>query len=258
MVSLATACSATSSNSIQQAVEGSHRQESYKARDRYRHPQQTLEFLEIEDNMTVVEIWPGGGGWYTEILAPLLKDKGTLYAAHFSADSKVPYFQNSLKKFKEKTAGNPEIYGNLVLTELQPPEKLLIAPAGIADRILTFRNIHNWMKSGQADAVFKAMYTTLKSGGLLGVVEHRSPTGTNQDPEAGSGYVTEEYVISLAIKAGFKVQARSEINANPKDNTNHPQGVWTLPPSLRLKEKNRDIYLAIGESDRMTLKFIKP
>ena len=257
LASLTTACSATSSNSIQQAVAGSHRLESYKARDRYRHPQQTLEFFEIEDHMTVVEIWPGGG-WYTEILAPLLKDKGTLYAAHFSADSNVPYFQNSLKKFKEKTAGNPEIYGKLVLTELQPPEKLLIAPENVADRILTFRNIHNWMKSGQADAVFKAMYTALKPGGILGIVEHRNPKGTDQDPGAKSGYVTEEYVISLAGKAGFKLLARSEINANPKDNADHPQGVWTLPPSLRLKEKNRDQYLAIGESDRMTLKFIKP
>lgn len=258
LVCFATACATSSRNSIQQAVDSSHRLESHKARDQYRHPQQTLEFFEVEDDMTVVEVWPGAAGWYTAILAPLLNEKGTFYAAHFSADSKVPYFRSSLKKFKEKTAARPDIYGNLILTELQPPERLSIAPEGTADRVLTFRNVHNWMNSGQAETVFKAMYSALKPGGILGVVEHRNPVDTVQDPAAKSGYVTEEHVILLAENAGFKLLARSEINANPKDSSNHPEGVWTLPPSLRLKELDRENYLAIGESDRMTLKFIKP
>jgi predicted methyltransferase len=258
LVSLTTACVTTSKNSIQQAVNGSHRSESHKERDQYRHPQQTLEFFEVEDDMTVVEIWPGASGWYTEILAPLLKDNGTLYAAHFSQDSKVPYFRTSLEKFKEKTAGRPDIFGKLVLTQLQPPEQLSIAPKESADRVLTFRNVHNWMKNGQAEAVFKAMYSALKPGGILGVVQHRNPAGSVQDLSAKSGYVTEEYVISLARNAGFKLLAKSEINANPKDKTIHPQGVWTLPPSLRLKDLDQEKYWSIGESDRMTIKFIKP
>ncbi len=258
LFSLTTACASSSGIAIHQAVEGSHRLDKNKARDRYRHPRETLEFFGVDDDMTVVEIWPGAAGWYTEILAPLLKENGKLYASHFSADSMVPYFQISLKKFKEKTAANPEIYGNLIITELQPPEKLSIAPEGSADRVLTFRNVHNWMKSGQEEAVFTAMYKALKPGGILGVVEHRSPPGTAQDPAAKSGYVTEEHVISLAREAGFKLLARTEINANPKDSTDHPKGVWTLPPSLRLNDQDREKYLAIGESDRMTLKFVKP
>lgn len=234
-----------------------HRSPENQARDVYRHPQQTLEFFSVEPNMTVVEIWPGGG-WYSEILAPYLREEGQLYAAHFSADSKVAYFTKSLKSFVEKTAAQPEIYGKMMLTELDPPTKVEIAPAGSADRVLTFRNVHNWMKSGTAGAVFKAMYTVLKQGGMLGVVEHRAVAGREQDPKAKSGYVTEEYVIKLAEKAGFILLQKSEINANPKDTTDHPAGVWTLPPSLRLEDDNKATYLAIGESDRMTLKFVKP
>lgn len=234
-----------------------HRSAENKARDQYRHPKQTLEFFGVKPNMTVVEISPGAG-WYTEILAPYLRDKGKLYAAHFSADSKVAYFQNSLKSFVDKTTVQPEIYGKMILTELDPPAKVEVAPAGSADRVLTFRNVHNWMKSGTVDAVFKAMYVALKQGGMLGVVEHRGIAGTKQDPKAESGYVTEDYVIKLAEKAGFILLEKSEINANPKDTKNHPEGVWTLPPSLRLEDKNKAKYLAIGESDRMTLKFVKP
>ena len=242
---------------IKQAISGSHRAPANKARDQYRHPQETLEFFGVTENMTVVEIWPGAG-WYTEILAPLLKEHGKLYAAHFAADSSVPYFQNSLQQFKKKIAGEPEIYNAVILTELQPPGKLTIAPAETVDTVLTFRNIHNWMKSGQAESVFTAMFAALKSGGILGVVEHRNPVGTKQDTQAESGYVTEKHVIALANTAGFELLASSEINANAKDNAVHPKGVWTLPPALKLKAIDREKYLAIGESDRMTLKFIKP
>lgn len=243
---------------LEQVITGEHRSEASKARDQYRHPLQTLEFFAVEPDMTVVEIWPGGGGWYTEILAPYLRDNGKLYAAHFSADSKIPYFTKNLKLFLGKVKAQPEIYGKMILTELDPPGKVKIAPAGSADRVLTFRNVHNWIKSGQADAVFKAMYVALKPGGILGVVEHRAATDSEQDPQAKSGYVREDYVIALAEKAGFKLLDKSEVNANPKDTKKHPAGVWTLPPTLRLKDEDRKKYLAIGESDRMTLKFVKP
>ena len=254
---LSSNCFSAANTPIQQAISGSHRNPENKARDQYRHPRETLEFFAVTENMGVVEIWPGGG-WYTEILAPLLKKHGKLYTAHFASDSSVPYFQNSLQKFKKKISSDPANYNAVILTELQPPEKLTIAPAGTVDAVLTFRNVHNWMKNGQAESVFKAMYAALKPGGILGVVEHRNPAGTKQDTHAESGYVTEDYVIALANSAGFKLLAKSEINANAKDTADHPKGVWTLPPTLRLKAIDREKYLAMGESDRMTLKFVKP
>ncbi len=243
---------------LQQAINGDHRSEKHTSRDSYRHPLETLTFFELEPNMTVVEIWPGGEGWYSEILAPFLKEKGLLYAAHFSADSDIPYFTKSLQKFINKINAQPAIYSHIKLSALDPPQVLNIAPNNSADRVLTFRNIHNWMKSGQLESVFKAMYSALKSGGILGVVEHRALINSQQDPKAISGYVTEATVIEFAKNAGFKFLDRSEINANPKDNNNHPKGVWTLPPTLRLKYQDLEKYLSIGESDRMTLKFLKP
>ncbi len=258
LFTLAIAGQAQENDALRQILRGEHRSTEHRARDRYRHPLQTLAFFEVRENMSIVELWPGAAGWYTEILAPLVKEQGKLYAAHFAADTGIPFFQQSLKKFTDKIHSRPEIYGNLILTVLQPPDKLDIAPANSADRILTFRNVHNWMKAGQADLVFRAMFRALQPGGLLGVVEHRNTPGIKQDPQALSGYVSEEYVITLARNAGFELLARSEINANPADTHNHPGGVWTLPPTLRLGEKDRDNYLRIGESDRMTLKFIKP
>lgn len=258
MLAAANIAHGADSTSLQTVLEGQHRSEEHKARDPYRHPEKTLEFFEVKNDMTVVEIWPGKAGWYTEILAPYLKDNGKLYAAHFSADSKVKYFRDSLQAFNEKVATQPEIYGKMELTVLQPPENLKIAPDNSADRVLTFRNVHNWMKNGQAEAVFAAMFKALKQGGILGVVEHRAVAGSEQDPKAVSGYVTEAHVIKLAEQAGFKLLGKSEINANSKDSTQHPKGVWTLPPSLRLEEQDKEKYLAIGESDRMTLKFVKP
>ena len=235
---------------------GEHRSDANKARDKYRHPSETLSFFDISHDMTVVEISPGGG-WYTEILAPLLKDKGTFYAAGFDPDSPIEYFQKNAKYFEEKMNSN-EVYSKVNITVLAPPEKTAIAPPGSVDRVLTFRNIHNWMSGGYTDDVYNAIYTALKPGGILGVVEHRGRLETPQDPKADSGYVNQDYAVKLAEKAGFKVVGSSEINANPKDTKDHPKGVWTLPPSLKLQDKDRDQYLAIGESDRFTLKFIKP
>lgn len=158
----------------------------------------------------------------------------------------------------EKLAAKPEVYGTPTVTELAPPNKVDIAPAGSADMVLTFRNVHNWMSAGTADGVFAAMYAALKPGGILGLVEHRADPNTEQDAKAGSGYVTEAATVRMAEKAGFKLVDQTEINANPKDTHDHPKGVWTLPPALSLGDEDREKYLAIGESDRMTLKFKKP
>ncbi|MGZ4968795.1 MAG: class I SAM-dependent methyltransferase [Methylobacter sp.] len=255
--SFLSAQAAEKASALHKVIAGEQRSAEHKMRDKYRHPQQTLEFFDVKDNMTVVEAWPGEG-WYTEILAPYLKNHGKLYAAHFSPDADEPYFKKNLNEFIKKMKSQPKVYGKVELTVLQPPKFLQIAPDGSADRVLTFRNVHNWMKGDQAATVFNAMYKALKPGGILGVVEHRNSVFKPQDPKALSGYVTEDYVIALARNAGFEFLDKSEINANSKDTKDYPEGVWTLPPALKLKDKDREKYLAIGESDRMTIKFIKP
>ena len=244
---------------LQALADGEHRSDEHKARNIYRHPAETLAWFGITDNMTVVEIWPGSAGWYMEILAPFLKDKGKYYAAGPDSESSVDYIQRSLKSMNDKVAGNADLYGAVAVTELAPQAgKTTIAPEGSADMVLTFRNVHNWMSGDYADAVFAAMYKALKPGGILGLTEHRENADAEQDPKAASGYVTEAYTIKLAEAAGFQLVGRSEVNANPKDTKDYESGVWTLPPRLRLGEKDREKYVAIGESDRMTLKFIKP
>ncbi len=245
------------SASLEQVISGKQRSSEHKARDKYRHPQQTLEFFEVKENMTVVEIWPGEG-WYTEILAPFLRNKGKLYAAHFSSDSKQSYYKKGVENFVKKLHKQPRVFDKVDLTLLQPTNLMAIAPAESADRVLTFRNVHNWMKNDQAYLVFKAMYNALKPGGILGVVEHRNNSLKSQDNKAESGYLSEDYVIALARNAGFEFLGKSEINSNSKDIKDYSGGVWTLPPTLALGDKNRNKYLAIGESDRMTIKFIKP
>lgn len=250
---------ASAADAIDAAVAAPTRTEANVARDRYRHPAETLRFFGVEPDMTVVEIWPGGG-WYTEVLAPLLAKDGQLYAAVFSdtAAGQPAYRARLNKSLREKFEGNPEIYGGVKITHLHVPGETAIAPAGSADRVLTFRNVHNWLATDEAEAVFKAFFVALKPGGMLGVVEHRAKPGTDLETMKKSGYVTEEKVIELARHAGFELVKKSEINANANDSADHPEGVWTLPPSLRLGEKEREKYLAIGESDRMTLLFRKP
>ena len=238
-------------------LDGEHRSAKNKARDVYRHPQQTLAFFGVKADDTVVEIWPGRG-WYTEVLAPLLRDNGRLYAAHFNADASVAYYRRSFAGFQLKLVEHPAVYDQVTVTTLAPPNYTTIAPAGSADKVLTFRNVHNWLKSGTEKQVFAAMFAALKPGGVLGVVEHRAKPGTDLQTMIKSGYVTEQKVKELAAEAGFKFVTSSQINANPNDSADHPAGVWTLPPSLRLGDKERSRYQAIGESDRMTLKFVKP
>jgi predicted methyltransferase len=232
---------------LQAAIAGPQRSEENKARDQYRHPLETLTFFGLKPDMTVVEIWPGNG-WYSEILAPFLRDRGKLYEAVGGGAG--------AKAFEAKLKADPAVYNKVIVTVLQPPAETAIAPAGTADMILTFRNVHDWLPRGNAEDYFKAFYRALKPGGILGITDHRANPSQSQDSNAKNGYVRQDYMIELAEQAGFKLAGTSEINANPKDPRNQP--VWDLPPTLRLGQKNRAKYLAIGESDRMTLKFIKP
>ncbi|HEV2008832.1 MAG TPA: methyltransferase [Burkholderiales bacterium] len=231
---------------LKAAVDGSQRDPANRARDRFRHPLETLAFFGIRDNMTVVEISPGGG-WYSEILAPLLRERGHLILAGGMS-----------KALRARVDDKSGLFGKVIPIDFLPPR---VDPAQIpngADRVLTFRNVHNWMAAGTAEATFAAMFRALKPGGILGVVEHRANPAAPRDPAARNGYVHEEQVIAYAQAAGFRLAGKSEINANPADTKDYPQGVWTLPPTLALGATNRDKYLAIGESDRMTLKFVRP
>ncbi|MEK7258566.1 MAG: methyltransferase [Pseudomonadota bacterium] len=242
---------------LREISEGAHRSADNIARNAARHPVETLDFFGLKSGMTVIEILPGGG-WYSEILAPFLKGNGTYYAAHFSPNSQLSYQPPMLQQFRDRVAGNPEIYGETIITHLYPPSETAIAPPGSADLALTFRNVHNWVMAGTQKAHFAAFYTALKPGGILGVSEHRAPAGSSMEFMQTTGYVSEEYVTQLATEAGFEFVASSEINANPLDTKDYPEGVWTLPPTLRMGDQDKEKYLAIGESDRMTLKFRKP
>lgn len=246
-------------NDIDRILASDHRDPKNAARDKYRHPKQVLTFFGIRPDMTVVEIWPSTG-WWTEILGPLLKDGGKYYAALYpsQAPNAPAYVKRVENQYDGKLAARPDLYGKVIKTTLLAPSYTKLAPKGSADMVLTFRNVHNWAKAGIADGMFKAFYDTLKPGGILGVTDHRAKPGTPFEKQVESGYLTEDYVIGLAEGAGFKLAAKSEISANPLDTKDHPRGVWTLPPTLALGDQDRDKYLAIGESDRMTLKFVKP
>jgi predicted methyltransferase len=243
---------------LAQAIADPARTPAFRARDVYRHPEQTLSFFGIKPNMTVVEIWPSSG-WYTEILAPYLRDHGKYYAAGSALD--LPNVSDEAKKdaadFQQKFADKAR-YGAINITAFRPPQRTDICPPGSADLVLTFRNVHNWIAGGYEQDAFDTFYKALKPGGVLGVVEHRAKPGTTPDESKKSGYVDEAYVKSLAAKAGFQFVAESQVNDNPKDTKDYPKGVWTLPPVLTLGDQDKDKYLAIGESDRMTLKFVKP
>jgi len=233
-------------SAIEQALGSAHRSADNRARDTDRHPVETLLFFGIKPEMTVVEFWPGAGGWYTEVLAPLLKE-GRLYVVQQAA-SDNPYITRALKAYADKLGAQPEIYGKV---EIGTP------PNGGADMVVTMLDLHAWLSLGKAQELIAAMRETLKPGGILGIVDHRADPAKSLDPRASNGYVNEDYAISLITAAGFELVSRSEVNANPKDTKDYAQGVWTLPPDYRMGNRDRAKYEAIGESDRFTLKFRK-
>jgi predicted methyltransferase len=254
---------------IEAAVAGDWRPAPDRARDRWRHPAQTLKFFGLKPGATVVEFWPGAG-WYSEVLAPFLAGTGgKLYAAHLQlAEPPRPEdaaARQVLEAYRAKFAKGSRLYGKVALTAFGPTSGP-VAPAGSADLALFFRNLHNWMAAGIAEKAFRDAFLALKPGGVLGVVEHRAAPGGVPDLLAESGYVDQAYVTRLGQEAGFRLAAASEINANPKDDHDHPFGVWTLPPVRRSSPRGKPPdpkfdhapYDAIGESDRMTLKFVKP
>jgi len=235
---------------------GAWRSEKNKARDQYRHPKQTLEFFGLKAGMSLIELTPGGG-WYAEILAPLQKGSGAYTAAIVTPKKKDGEAAQDKDALSKKFAADPAQYGEAKVIQFDMKSPSFGAPNS-ADMVVTFRNVHNWVMADAAPQMFKACFDVLKPGGVLGVTDHRAKPGTSVDELKKSGYIPEDMLIKLATDAGFKLDAKSEINANPKDTKDYPEGVWTLPPTLQLGDKDKDKYLAIGESDRMTLRFVKP
>jgi predicted methyltransferase len=240
---------------IEAVLAGQHRADANRARDAFRHPLDTLLFFGLKPGMTVLEAWPDSGGWYTEVLAPLLAG-GKLYAALMAPDPGNPYVTALREAYAAKLAARPDLYGNVTMTSLGP-QSVELAPPASCDVAVTFRGLHNWMSLGFEKQAFAAIHRALKPGGVLGVVDHRGSGGKPQDPRATNGYVDEEYAIALIEAAGFELVGRAEINANPNDTRDYEQGVWTLPPDYRQGNRDREKYQAIGESDRFTLKFRK-
>ena len=241
---------------IERVLSGEHRSAENRARDVYRHPLDTLLFFGIKPGMTVAEAWPGPGGWYTEVLAPLLAEHGKLYAAELPAQAGNEFAAASRAGFEAKMSARPDLYGKVTITTLGP-EGGDIAPPESCDLVVTFRNLHNWMNLGHAQQALTAIHRALKPGGILGVEDHRADPSKPPDPRASNGYVNEDLAIQLIEAAGFELVARSEINANAKDTKDYEQGVWSLPPSYRQGTRDREKLEAIGESDRFTLKFRK-
>jgi predicted methyltransferase len=255
----AAAAPAADTDTLRQAVAGSWRDPANVARDRYRHPLETLSFFGVQPGQTVVEITPGGG-WYSEILAPLLRENGQYVAAvvdpmALAAGGGRDYQQKAKSRLEAKFAAAPAQYDHARVVAYDPKAPAFGAP-GSADVVLTFRNVHNWRSAGQAEGMFRGFFAVLRPGGVLGVVEHRANGDVADDDK--SGYVGRQQVVALAEAAGFRLDAQSEVNANPKDTKDYPGGVWTLPPTNNHDDADDAKYQAIGESDRMTLRFVKP
>jgi predicted methyltransferase len=247
----------TPQQALKAIVASPHRVPGNPERDRYRHPVETLTFFGIKPNMTVVEVGTGAG-WYTEILAPLLAREGKLVAASFDPkgpmDSGRTFYGMRTEMFLAKS---PEMFGKVELAIISPPDKIELGAPGSADMAIVMREMHNWQADGEIDAYLAAIHRVLKDGGVLGVEQHRAADGKKPEETAEKGYLAQDWLIQKIESAGFKLQAKSEINANPKDTKDYPKGVWTLPPNYVEKDVDKDKYTAIGESDRMTLRFVK-
>jgi predicted methyltransferase len=255
--SLGLADSNGTDSALSTLIAGSQRSTANSIRDRYRNPGEVLTFFGVKPNSVVVEILPGAGGYWTEILAPYLKEKGQYIAANGDQSSASAEVQKDNASLAAKLAADPTNYGKAVVSQFSA-DKYPIAPDGSADFVITFRNIHNWMASGTTSQAFATFYKALKPGGILGVEEHRGKPDQPQDPLAKSGYVRQDVAVGFAEAAGFKLIGSSEVNANPKDTKDYTGGVWTLPPSYKLGQVDHAKYEAIGESDRFILKFQKP
>jgi predicted methyltransferase len=259
MVSGVCAPAASAELTLDAAVGNPARSTKFVARDKARHPLDELAFFGVTPQSTVVEIWPGGGYW-TEILAPFLRDHGAYYVAlqgkggNEAANAEADKL-NAI--FRAKIDADEATYGKLTPTVFGVGQAE-IAPPGTADFVLSFRSLHNWLEDGFAEEAFATFYRALKPGGVLGLEDHRGRRDTPQDPKATDGYVRQDYAIALAEKAGFVFAGSSEINANLKDTANWPKGVWTLPPTFKLGDQDKAKYEAIGEADNFVLKFRKP
>ncbi|WP_394841300.1 methyltransferase domain-containing protein [Pendulispora brunnea] len=253
----ATATPAASETKIRGALTGTVRTDKERARDDARHPAETLSFFGLREDASVLELWPGGG-YYTSILAPVVAERGKLTITNFdpNGDPKAYQTKGTIELFA-RLDKNPEVFGKVARQQIATPN-VNFGQAASYDFVFTFRNIHNWIEDGFADKVFAEAFRVLKPGGVLGIEEHRGKPGMTVEAMNKTGYVPEDYVRQLAERAGFRFAARSEINANPKDTTDHPNGVWSLPPSFAGKDVDREKFVAIGESDRMTLRFTKP
>ena len=244
---------------LETAMNGEHRSDKNKARNKYRNPIGTLAFFGLKPNMSVLEIGPGGG-WYTEVIAPAMRDTGIYIAGSYDPEvegqPKYRYRQHDalLAQIKDQ----PDLYGQIKVANYSPPKSRNLWKENSVDMVLTFRSSHGWTRDGMIDDVYSDFFKVVKPGGVLGVVQHRAPEGGDAVAWAKKGYVPESRVIQAAEKAGFVLDAKSEINANAKDLKDHEEGVWRLPPTLGLGDKDKEKYMAIGESDRMTLRFIKP
>ena len=258
---LTAACASSSSgqstaDALIAILAGDQRPPEERARDAYRHPRETLLFFGIRPEMKVMEVWPEPG-WYTAVIAPLVREKGKYYAAVIAEDPSSKYISHRLEEYRSRLAARPDLYDRVSVVSF-PADGGDAVPPGSVDMVVTFRNIHNWMARDQASQAFHSMFRALKPGGILGVVEHRGNPAVPQDPKAKSGYVNEDYAIRLIEAQGFRLVAKSGVNDNPRDTKDYEQGVWTLPPTYRLGAKDHDKYAAIGESDRFTLRFVKP
>ena len=243
---------------LDEILNSNHRSQINKDRDKFRNPKQTLEYFGLRSDSHVMEITPGRG-WYTEILAPVVKDNGIFSAVIYQInDNSKAYFKKLDKFYRSKLKQRPDMYEDVKIIAIDPKKPKFDLKEKV-DIVLTFRNVHNWAKAKSADSMFKFFFDSLKSGGVFGVVEHRAHEDTSIQEQIRSGYMTEKYVVELAEKVGFEFFSSSDINNNPKDTKRYSGGVWTLLPNLRgLEETEKKKYSQIGESDRMTLKFIKP